>query len=565
LARSKIGKRHRVRRFLLGVISVILLSCCTSSISMWIYGPLADLPVQPISHRLFTPGELARGTWSAIVHGQELPDPGSQPSAVAVGERSTAPIAHVAIAEHPFMAAGRGNNMHCDASMSDAYEATGPSGPFPAVSSRTQGFGGYGTVTFDRSGRIVAVYSNGRGFELELMDPVTLEEFAAHSLPGRPWYWIFQGIPPWKYIGAGMYFYLDHRDRAVVPTTRNTIQVVETPVDDTGEFSLFREYDLSEHVVSMRWPNRDSVAWVLPDWDGAYYWYATTGGIVGTVNVVTGEVETHRLDGEIIENSFAVAEDGVFIVSDHALYRFRQDGRGRILIDWRTEYDRGPAMKPGHITRGSGTSVSLVGDEAGLVVITDNAEPRIHVLFVRRSDGALVCRVPLFEDGRSGTDISAACFEHADSAGRGTGRYSALVENNWGHHRFPVSRPEPGLSRVDCVRHEDGDYSGHEVWTNPTPGICVFKLSFGSGLVYTYWRDEESPVSSWYLTAIDFASGDTAFKTLVGTGQGYNNWAGAVFIHPEGGVLYSTTIFGLVRVEDRADRRGAHRDPGGDS
>ncbi|MBK7978347.1 MAG: hypothetical protein IPK07_35590 [Deltaproteobacteria bacterium] len=30
----------------------------------------------------------------------------------------------------------------------------------------------------------------------------------------------------WKYIGAGMYFYLDDRDRAVVPTTENTIEVV---------------------------------------------------------------------------------------------------------------------------------------------------------------------------------------------------------------------------------------------------------------------------------------------------------------------------------------------------
>ena len=536
-----------MRRFFLSILTVILLACCTSSSSMWIYGPLAHLPVRSISHQLLTPGEVVRGTWNAIV-------PGGTSSEPDIGYRieglSPAPIAHVPAPQHPFMAAGRGNNMHCDAFMTDTYEAAGPVGPGMAVTSRTQGFGGYGTVTFDRFGRIVAVFSNGRGFQLELMDPETLEELASHSLPGRPWYWILQGILPWEYIGAGMYFYLDEQDRAVIATTRNTIQVVRTPENPSDGFELVREYDLSEHVVPMRWPHQDSVAWVLPDWHGGFYWYATTGGIVGTVDAGTGAVQTLRLDGEIIENSFAVAEDGVYIVSDYALYRFVRDESGRILVDWRTEYDRGPGMKPGHITRGSGTSVSLVGDTDGLVVITDNAEPRIHVLFIRRLDGTIICQMPLFEEGRSGTDISVACFEHADATGAGTGRYSVIAENNWGHHRFPTSHPEPGLSRVDLVRHSDGTTTCEEVWTNPVRGICVFKLSFGSGLVYTYWRHSDSPVTSWVLSGIEFASGDTAFRELAGTGQGYNNWAGALFLHPDGGVAYTTTIFGLVRIQD---------------
>jgi hypothetical protein len=68
----------------------------------------------------------------------------------------------------------------------------------------------------------------------------------------------------------------------------------------------------------MGWPYRDSIAWVLPDWSGQYYWYATTGGMVGTANVDSGEVHTMRLGGEIIENSFAVGEDGAYIRSDYA-------------------------------------------------------------------------------------------------------------------------------------------------------------------------------------------------------------------------------------------------------
>jgi hypothetical protein len=464
---------------------------------------------------------------------------------------SSAPIPHVPIPAHPFMAAGAGNNMHCDAYMSDTYRASGPSGPQPQVSSRTQGFGGYGTVAFDRQGRIVAVYSNGRGFQLELMDPHTLEELANYDLPPRRYRWILQGIMPWEYLGAGMYFYLDEQDRAVVPTTEETIRVVQVP-DMVGRttFELVREYDLRPHVVPTPWPGEDSVAWVLPGWEGTVYWYATTKGMVGTVDVRTGCVQTMRLEGEMIENAFAVGEDGVYILSDRALYRLHHDD-GAVIVDWRALYDRGPGQKPGHITRGSGTSVTLMGDREGLAVITDNAEPRIHVRFVRRSDGAVVCSVPVFEEGRSGTDVSTAGFELADGDGRGTGVYSVLVENNWGHHTFPRSRPAPGLTRVDAVRQVDGGYVCELVWASEERSIGVFKLSLGNGLAYMYWRGGTGPVSGWYLKGIDWRSGQTVYRQRTGAGLGYNNWAGALFLHPDGGLAYSTTIFGLVAVHDR--------------
>jgi hypothetical protein len=462
------------------------------------------------------------------------------------------PIPHVALARHPFMASNGGNNMHCDAYMSDTYEASGPLGLNPLVSSRTQGFGGYGTIGFDSGGRLVGVYSNGRLFQLELMDPTTLEELASYDLPPRPRDWLLQGILPWEYLGAGMYFYLDNEDRAIVPTTDNTIQVVQVPdFADHAEFELVREYDLGDYVVPMRWPQRDSVAWVLPEWSGQYYWYATTAGIVGTVDVASGTVHSLRLDGELIENSFAVGEDGVYILSDLALSRFSQDGTGSIRVDWRTEYDRGPGKKPGLISRGSGTSVTLAGGPGGLAIIADNAEPKIHLLSIRRSDGAVVCSIPVFEQGKSATDVSTVGFEQADENGNGTGVYSVLVENNWGHHTFPRSRPEAGLTRVDVTRREDGTYRCQEIWASQEKSIGVFKLSLGNGLAYMYWRSETGPITRWYLTAIDFQTGETVYKKLTGTGLGYNNWAGALFLHPDGGTAYSTTLFGLVMTQDR--------------
>ena len=470
------------------------------------------------------------------------------------------PIAHVPIPRHPFMAPDKGNNtgnnMHCDAYMSDTYEASGPLGLNPQVGSRTQGFGGYGTITFDSRGRLVGVYGNARGFQLELMDPYTLEELASYDLPSRPWDFYFQGVLLWEYLGAGIYSYLDSQDRTIVLTTKNTIQVIQIPdLEGRGEFELEREYDLADYVVPMTWPKKDSAAWVLPEWSGEYYWYATTQGMVGTVDVGSGVVHTMRLEGEreIIENSFAVGEDGVYILSDYALYRFSQDGSGNIIIDWRTEYDRGTQQKAGHITRGSGTSVTLVGTpEDGLVVITDNAEPRINLLFIRRSDGVEVCSIPLFEEGKSGTDLTAIAFEHADENGDGTGVYSVIVENNWAHHTFPLSRPEPGLTRVDATRHDDGTYSCEEIWASSEKSIGGFRLSFGNGLVYMYGKGESWALTEekWYFTALDFTTGETVYKKLTGTGLGYNNWQGSLFLHPDGGIAYSTTIFGLVMIRD---------------
>jgi hypothetical protein len=126
-----------------------------------------------------------------------------------------------------------------------------------------------------------------------------------------------------------MYFYLDHLDRAIVPTTRNTVQVVQVPeAGSNDDFRLVREYDLADHVVPMPWPKQDSVAWVLPDWGGEVYWFATTMGVIGVVEMESGAVRVLRLDGEVIENSFAVGEEGVFILSDQALYRLSLDVAG---------------------------------------------------------------------------------------------------------------------------------------------------------------------------------------------------------------------------------------------
>lgn len=269
-------------------------------------------------------------------------------------QAATGAIPHVPLPQHPGMASG-GSNMHNDACVSDVNDAPGPLGVNSIIRSRTQGFGGYGTLTFDSKGRIVAIHGNATNFQLELLDAETLEELAAFDLPPRSWMFPLQGVMPCKYLRAGVYFYLDGQNRAIVPTTDNTLQVIQVPEDPAVEtFTLVREYDLSAHVVKLPWPKLDSVAWVMPEWpaagqDVARYWYATIEGLVGVVDLQSGDIATWKSGDEIIENSFAVGEEGIFMMTDRGLYRLNANGEGNIIADWRQEYDRGPAAKAGLI------------------------------------------------------------------------------------------------------------------------------------------------------------------------------------------------------------------------
>src|SRR5439155_743051 len=141
---------------------------------------------------------------------------------------------------------------------------------------------------------------------------------------------------------------------------------------------------------------------------------------------------------------FSDFSGGVFIVSDHAMYRFDAGAMREPVVTWRAEYDRGTRLKPGQVNFGSGTTPTLMG--TSWVAITDNADPQMHVVVYWRAPSApgprLLCAVPVFAPGMGATENSLI----------GTGT-SLLVENNYGY-TGPASvnggaTTEPGVSRID--------------------------------------------------------------------------------------------------------------------
>ncbi|WP_338702955.1 hypothetical protein V2W30_36900 [Streptomyces sp. Q6] len=471
------------------------------------------------------------------------------------------PVPGKAPDQHPYLAANGRSGMHADAWGSGTYPWSGPSGKSPTVSSEQMAAlgGECATVTFDRAGRIVTVCGTFTGFLVKLLDPHSLATLAEYQLPQRPS--TVEAITRldfakiFKDTSGGAYSYLDDQDRLVLADSRQHIVRLahEQAADGSWRFVVTDDWDLTGQVPHdcVSWTNLypsgecDPVTAVMPDWEGRIWW-VTRQGRVGTVDPATGTIRSIRLQGEEIQNSFSVAKDGVSIVTDHALYGFTAAPDGTPKSVWRQTYDRGTGTKPGSVNQGSGTTPDLFGEGEDYVAITDNADDRMNVLVYRRGadvpdDERLVCKVPVFGSGASTTDNSL--ISHGNSL---------VVENNYGYEN--ITSLTFGRSVVGGVTRIDvrADGSGCDtVWESGVRApSTVPKLSTANGLLYFYTKEPNSlGVDAWYLTAVDFRSGETRWKRLAGTGVAYdNNWA-PVTLGPDG-TAYVGVFNGLVAVRD---------------
>jgi hypothetical protein len=450
-----------------------------------------------------------------------------------------------AVPPHPYMAQHGASCMHVDPFTTNTYAWSGPLGRDPEVDSRSMGFigGECPTINFDAQGRIITVCVQSRQPSLVLLDPNTLDVLARHELPKRRTA-IMRMRKAATDTSGGAYFYLDQHDRAVVGTADGNIDVLAArqTADGGHEFVLEARMPLQKQLT-LPWGGLDKITSVMPDYAGNY-WFAARYGTVGMVTP-EGVIKSLRLAGEEIQNSFSVSPDGVYIVSDHALYRFEVDSVAGPRVVWREVYDRGKRKKVGQVNQGSGTTPTLLGDD--YVAIGDNAEPRMHVLVYKRDrlePNRLVCKMPVFEPGASATENTLI----------GHGR-SLIVENNAGYDVFRTMRrgktSSPGIARID-LRADD---SGCDlVWeSDEISQTTVPKMSAANGLIYLYTKMPDAPrrTDAYYFTALDYDTGRTVFRVLTGTGVRFDNHWAAISLAPDG-TAFIGLLNGLVRVRDRA-------------
>jgi hypothetical protein len=434
-----------------------------------------------------------------------------------------APLSASSPPRHPHMAPNGRSNIHDDAYQSDTYTGLGPLGTGGIDTLSALKGSECASITFDARGRLVTVCVGLAGPQLQLIDPRTLDTLATFELPPRlPG----SGNPFTNFAGGG-YFYLDDHDRAVIPTTTRHVLVVALRGDafaQEADFDLTSAVGLTDQVIS-----------ALPDFDGRI-WFASTAGVVGTIDPASGALRSVDL-GEGIGNSFAVGPDGVYVVTDAALYRLAADADGTPRIQWRSPYANTGATKSGQTQPGSGTTPTLMGER--YVAITDNDDP-INVVVARRGDGRVVCTEPLFEKGASSTDQSLIATDSLIVAENNFG-YSSPTATENGH------TTSPGLQRVDV---EDGRC--RTVWrSRESAPSAVAKLSLAAGLVYTYTKPaRDDGQDAWYLTALDVRTGKTAFQRLAGEGLGFNNNYAPITLGPDG-TAYLGVLSGILAWRDR--------------
>jgi hypothetical protein len=440
-------------------------------------------------------------------------------------------LSHEPIAQNPFLSPNGTNSMHNDAYASDAYEVSGPLGRNLKVRSATYGVSECATIALDSRGRIVGLCGGLEGFTLRLIEQTTLQQLAQLTTSSRT---LVPPTNPFSDICGGTYFYLDDDDAAYVLTT--TKQIWKVQVGATG-FTRTATYDVAAHV-----PGDDCVVATMPDWSGRIF-FATQQGRIGVVDPATSQVRTTQFTGEGIFNSLAGDETGaIYLVTTHRLAAVEVDETGTPVVRWSETYDRGTRTKPGQLSQGSGTTPTLIGDD--LVAITDNAEPRMNVIFYRRAGGEPgreICRAPVFGAGISATENSLAY----------AGGRSVIVENNYGYAGIQSTllgqTTSPGIAKVDL--RDDG--TCHVAWTSPLSApTSVPKVSLGNGLLYVYTKAISNPLDdSWYFTAIDVRTGATQWRQRTGNGIQWNNHYASIYLGPDG-AAYMPTVAGLIRFKD---------------
>lgn len=452
---------------------------------------------------------------------------------------------------HPYLAEEGTNGMHGNSYNTGSYTYAGPLGIDPVVKSRSMNvFGGLvATLMFDSQGRIMCISGNVVGFRLLLMDADTLEILCETRLPQRASTREFFRTLDFGKISndtsGGAYCHLLKGDRPLIANSDNVIQIFY--VDESAgapQWKVEKEWNIAPFL-----PEGAYITDAIPDYEGNI-WFVTRPGQVGYVQAGTDRVHIVSLENEEIQNTLAICADGVYIVSDYAMYRFEIGENGDPVHTWRTEYDRGSALKPGAINQGSGTTPTLLdcpradGSVARLVAITDNADERVNVVVYDRDTGRVLAEQPVFEAGHSVSENSLIAF----------GR-SFIVENNYTDtgSGFLEKNPTgyPGVTRIDM----NADCTGCTVaWESQEASISVVpKLSAGSGLVYLYTREMNDDIPenavAWYLTAIDFETGETRYKVFTGCGRNWNNSYGPITVGPNG-TVYVGVFNGLVSVAD---------------
>lgn len=449
------------------------------------------------------------------------------------GPVSARPITAVVVPDHPFLDNDGDARIHNDVYNTAVYNRPGPLGMNPSVTTVDL----LADVVEPRA-NVCATLAFHEGYVLGsciranlnpfagstmlvMLDPTTLDVLAETEAAPRV---------PIQNSSGGAYFSVDQSGNLIIGPANNAVETWAIETHGGQAYFVLREsFDVSGEL-----PQYSLLQDTVVDWQGRQWFLASTGQI-GYVEPDTGAVRSIDL-GEGLQNSMAVDETGIYVVTFEALYKFSvDDGDGSIVQEWRAPYDAGTQQLQ---SPGSGTTPTLFGSQDDLIGICDNADTKVNLFIRDRTTGAEVCTVPLFRPDESATENTLVGFGD-----------EVAVVNNAGYlgafERQYVVRPGIEKHRVR------GDRSGCDlVWSNPTSIGNSAQLSTSTGLIYGWAADPNEPaLDAYYFTANDWETGDEVYRIYAGNDVAFNPANGQPHLHPNG-AAYVGALQGIIRISD---------------
>jgi hypothetical protein len=373
---------------------------------------------------------------------------------------------------------------------------------------------------------------------------------------------------------GGAYSYLSGHDGMFIPGTNSTILRVQILNDrivkEKVETYNIREQIIAGNLVDKSLHEKDKMnllTALMPDIDGNI-WFTSRHGIVGLLHrnertkdncmkvyatyiglqasmekinahfskefVAYGDIDKYKniqdcspaminefksifmnseTTREEIQNSFSVGKDGVYIVTNYALYKLRfNEEKNAIEMDpkWVNNfkegvliYDNDHKVKPGQLNAGSGTTPTLSDDR--FVTICDNDANSVNLCVFSQETGELIFKNKLFAEKGGAVENSVVAYKNSITTGNTYGYIDVFTEN----------ATPGGIARFD---YNEDKKTFEQVKNWPANGMydcktATPKLSTASGLIYVYNRSEKdfNGHHDWQVSGIDYKTGLRVF------------------------------------------------------
>jgi len=507
------------------------------------------------------------------------------------------PIRNNDVWQNPSLSPNPGSNIHNDSYLSDSYSNVGPifkNQPTveqiavteflykdPAtnkISLKIATLGECAALAFDASGNIQTVCAGIPlpGAAVVNRSVITLDSNTMEILAFYPFTKDNSGSTSGEvdFGGAG-YFYQDNQYRLVVAMPNGHVNVLQRSPNKgaVDNYIVAKDYNLIDTNGPIAIPKNLtalSLYALLPDKVGNI-WFTIAEGIVGYISPngtvssldlndlnntgtqqkqVDGEYQTIANSHAIDEGDSANGSSGVYILSSHALYRFSVGSNGKPVISWSAAYERGPGMKSGQVSWGSGTSPTIfrMGSRRFVTIVDNATKMNVNVYRVEATlltgEQRLFAQIKPFGDNTLVSDENSLIV----AAGLDGNSVDIYAENNYGNESIQSTMgrnvTQPGFARMNLKA--DGSITVASVNSTIAVPSIVSKISLASNIVYTYNKTADG----WYLTGLDGTDlNKVIFSSLIGKTPAYNNYFSGLALGPDEKSVWFGTLFGVTRVQ----------------